>query len=70
MSPASAGVPTVVIHPPEEDLEALQGQEHLWVMSYCNTIFTVSAEAMAWIRLLSVLTEGGGRGMTQGVLGA
>lgn len=27
MSPASAGVPTVVIHPPEEDLEALQGQE-------------------------------------------
>lgn len=27
VSPASAGVPTVVIHPPEEDLEALQGQE-------------------------------------------
>ncbi|XP_032315302.1 sodium bicarbonate cotransporter 3 isoform X5 [Camelus ferus] len=27
VSPAAAGVPTVVIHPPEEDLEALRGQE-------------------------------------------
>lgn len=27
VSPASDGIPTVVIHPPEEDLEALKGQE-------------------------------------------